>query len=687
MGGLLIQLGVFALLAIVGYWFRSDALATAARFALAGAPVWLAIHLVFKQIGRVNAEALESQELRRAREAGAIFELDDEALLIEQNRLRWLLRWMVPGVGVLLSLYFLLGQFIAWGWSIETAFTPGGLSRTQQPALVMWFAVFCGFASFLYSRYTIGLARMAEWRLLHAGASLLAGNALICLILVLALMASHALAWAEPAAACIVRILLIVLGLEFAINLVLEVYRPRAIALGLSRPAFDSRLLGLITEPGGIAKSIADALNYQFGFEVSRTWFYRLLERWCLPLLACTVVVVLGLTSIVVVDADEEAMIERFGRRVTPADSPLKPGLHLKWPYPIDVVYRAPVQRVQEFVIGEASEKQPGEVEEKPILWTDQHEYVPELMLLVASPPNQVTLLTEPALSGQETVAGKSVSVSLLMVSVPIQYRIRDLAAYLYTYRDPADLLEAVAYQYLSEYAASVDIDELMGPGRTQFNSDFHQRLQARVDELGMGTEIAFVGIGSAHPQARGDVAMSFQSVISAETRMGALVHAAQGKAQQILTNTAGSIERAIALDEAIRTRDRMRDDPSAKSEELAVAQQRLRDLLVGNPARNIAPPSGEAASMVSKAQALASAQMSAASAKAHLFKAELSAYGAAPRLYKIRKYLEVYQDLDLVRKFLYVGNPDQLLIQYESQEQAGLDQILSEAVERESGK
>ena len=40
-----------------------------------------------------------------------------------------------------------------------------------------------------------------------------------------------------------------------------------------------------IAEPGRIGSSIADALNYQFGFEVSKTWFYQLLSRACVPLI------------------------------------------------------------------------------------------------------------------------------------------------------------------------------------------------------------------------------------------------------------------------------------------------------------------------------------------------------------------------------------------------------------------
>ncbi len=82
---------------------------------------------------------------------------------------------------------------------------------------------------------------------------------------------------------------MILLGLEIALNLVMDIYRPRLNGQ-YSRSAFDSRLLGIINEPGGILRSAADALDYQFGFQVSQTWFYKLLEQAIIPLILFGVV-------------------------------------------------------------------------------------------------------------------------------------------------------------------------------------------------------------------------------------------------------------------------------------------------------------------------------------------------------------------------------------------------------------
>ena len=377
--GLVLQAAAFGTVLGVSIWSKSDAIAAVARCMLAGLPIWFVLFLVFKQLRRVGTEELETAELRRARAEGdseSIFELDDEALLLEQNRLRWMVRWFLPSTTVLVLLLLLAGHFVGWGWTFDQAFAPDSLRRTQQPHLVMWFIVGIGFLCFLYARYVIALSRIPNWRMLRAGASCMAGNALVCLGLVIALMAATNVAWAEPLFAYVVRVALIVVGIEFIANFILDFYRPRTPGI-VPRPSFDSRLLGLISEPGGITKSIADAVNYQFGFEVSSTWFYQLLQRWIFPITVVTFVAVLALTGVVIVDADEQVVIERFGNPMGKPAHVLEPGLHFKWPYPVDVVHRAPVKRVQELVIGEAAEKD-DEDPRKAILWTEAHDYVPE---------------------------------------------------------------------------------------------------------------------------------------------------------------------------------------------------------------------------------------------------------------------------------------------------------------------
>jgi len=689
--GLVLQAAAFVTVLGVSLWSKSHAIATVARCMLAGLPIWFVLYLVFKQLRRVGAEELETAELRRAHAEGAaetIFELEDEALLLEQNRLRWMVRWFLPSTTVLVTLLLLVGHFVGWGWTLDQTFAPDGLRRTQQPHLVMWFLVGIGFLCFLYARYVIALSRIPNWRMLRAGASCMAGNALACLGLVIALMATTSFAWSEPLYAYIARVALIVIGIELTANFILDFYRPRTPGV-VPRPSFDSRLLGLISEPGGITKSIADAVNYQFGFEVSSTWFYQLLQRWMFPITIVTFVAVLALTGVVIVDADEQVVIERFGSPTAESTRVLAPGLHFKWPFPIDVVHRAPVKRVRELVIGEATEKD-DEDPRKAVLWTEAHDYLPELMLLVAAPKTESegepTAPSAPAAESPRRGTA-SVAVNLLMVSMPIEYRVKDLSQYLYNYDDPVRVMEAVAYQYLSDYAAGIDSNSLMGPSRATFNDDLKRLIQERLDALDLGVEIVFAGLRAAHPPAKDQVAASYHAVVTAETKKGAVIEAAEGEARRMLTAVAGTEERARALDEAIRAREKLPAETGVDAARFAEADSQVDDLLLGNSAKGIAPPPGEIATRIADARTSASEIVTRATTMARAFSTEVAAYEAAPTLYSQRKILEVYAGISDIRKYLIVGDPKNVIIEYQTAQEGGLDKILSEGLEKEKKK
>lgn len=682
--GFLIQLVSFAAMLVLGLWSESDAILALTRWMAAGMLIWVVNFLIFKQLGRVSAEELETAELRRARESGAadsIFEVDDEALLVERNRLRWMVKWMLPATTVVTALILIAGQFVFWNWTLKQAWDPtSGVRKAQNPTLVMWFVVGVGFLSFLFARYCLVLSRIPTFRMLHAGGSWMAGSAVFCLALAVSLGAGTNLAWAEPLMAYVIRLALLVIGIEFVVNFILDFYRPNVPGI-VPRPSFDSRILGLIADPGGIAKSIAETINYQFGFEVSSTWFYKLLQQWLLPIVACTLFIVVGLTSVVIVDAGEAVVIERFGKPLTTPPTVMGPGLHFKLPFPIDIAHRAPQMHIRESVLGEVG-KEAEDHQDAAILWTEEHEYSPELMLLVGSPKaGRAASLFDVKPERASSTGTQSVAVSLLMVSVAIEYRVKNPVEFLYQYSDPVGLMESVAYQYLSDFAASTDIDTLMGPGRTKFNDEFKSGLQGELDRRNVGIEVVVAGIRDAHPPARDDVANTFLSVINAQTQKAATIEAAEGEARRTLISVAGTETQARELNLAILERDKLRKQKDASADVLKAADTKVENLLMGNESENVTPLSGTAAAEMAMARAEAARSVARASAKALAFGTDVAAYTAAPELFRQRKFLEMYRGLENVRKFLIEGNPDRVIIEYETNETGSLDRVLDEKV------
>ncbi|MCH7525903.1 MAG: hypothetical protein IID39_00565 [Planctomycetes bacterium] len=692
--GLIIQLALFGVVLAVGMWNGSDAIVAGARHLLGGVLVWLSLLIVFTQRKRSHLENLESEQLQRAQAAGLgtqIFDVQDEALLLERRRLNWTYKFILPAATVLLAAYHIGGTFVAWGWPIQRGILHPDWSRASMPFVAMLFMAGSAFVCFVYARYVIGMGRRSEWRMLRAGGSYLLGNALTLSVLIVATaFAGHTAAavWAEPLAAYIIRAVLLLLGLELVVNFILEFYRPRQADEEVT-PAFDSRVLALFSEPGGIARSIADTMNYQFGFEVSGTWFYQLLRRSIFPLAMLTVVILIGMSAVVIVDADQQVIIERFGAPVQADGETLGAGIHLKYPWPIDRVERTRVALIQEFIIGHSEEEdeQDGQDEhfdfEHPILWTEQHGFNQETMLLVADRDAAIDLdVSGPTVAAGDAGGERSVAVSLLMVSMVIEYRVNDLHAYKYRYRDPIRVLEAVAHQELSDYAAGADLTALMGKGRIAFARDMKNVLQARIDQLDLGIVVAFVALQDAHPPAENDVAGTFQNVVSAEIRKSAAIAAAEGRADRILSETVGNVERAQALDRAIQEMERLTAEskplgtPEAE-EAAAAAVKTVNDLLLGNAAKGIAPCSGLVAVTIATARAERYRNVSNAAGKSRTFANDLLAYQTAPEIFQTRRYLEVLQRvLAPLRKFILTMDPESsnVIIEYVTQKQTTLD-------------
>ena len=133
----------------------------------------------------------------------------------------------------------------------------------------------------------------------------------------------------------IVFIIIAISALENLITLTLEIYRPR-IDGKKARLLYDSRLIGLLGQPGSLLSTATQALDYQFGFKFSETWFYRYIEKKLALIISIQFLVLFFSSSFVVINANEKATLERFGS----LKGLIEPGFHLKLPWPVDKIYR-----------------------------------------------------------------------------------------------------------------------------------------------------------------------------------------------------------------------------------------------------------------------------------------------------------------------------------------------------------
>jgi regulator of protease activity HflC (stomatin/prohibitin superfamily) len=610
LGGLLLQLVVFGGTLALGLATGSEAIHHLAWYVLGGAPLWFVSLLVFRQRELAALEALDLEELRRERQTSggeALFG-DGAGFRIAESRLLWMRKWLVPGFSVATALYLVaagvaLWQRLAGGKTPLRIGEPGWGALTNVPIALVVLAILM-LGTFLYSRYASGMGRAAEWKLLRGCGSYMLGNSLLIIAVLVGLgiyqytrhsIESSGRAEVEQSLAYVIPALMVVLAIEMLLNFVLDIYRPRAPGVE-ARAAFDSRLLGLFAEPGGIASSIADAINYQFGFQVSQTWFYQLLQRAFVPLVLVGGLTLWLLTCIVLVQPYEHVIVERWGGQLN-AKNALGSGVHLKLPWPIDVARAYNTGQLHEFHVGyrdfAASAKVPDEREAlKPALWTDEKHLGQEHFdFIISPPPSALQGDTEAKRSGADS------PVHLMRLDAAVQYRIRpnELDRYTNAIHDPQKAIINIAWEEVQRFAAGTTAEALLSNELSTIGTLLQERIAARVQNLGL--EVVYVGVTNMHPEKT--VAEAYRNVVKAEQEKTAAIREALVTENERLSKVVGAIGPARALAVAIKnSRESNEIVNRAERELLGVAPAALvaaEERLAGLPAALLADVQAQA--------------------------------------------------------------------------------------------
>jgi len=652
---LILSVIFFIIALLVGLWSGFFAVFAVSWFILLSALISLVLVIQFHQRALAEQEKLDMSQLGVDERSSTIFQAKDEQaalFAVAQRRLGLLEKWFLPIFSTLIAVYQ-----TGIGLYLFKVYSATAEVEAKQPLICAVCMTAIAFVSFLISRYATGMSVQLVWKPLRACGSSLLGVAVLCFVL------AGCLAWAQfqtfvpvNVIGWVICVLFVLLGVETALNVVLDIYRPR-LKDQYGRTAFDSRLLGIINEPGGLFRTAAGAIDYQFGFEVSQTWFYKLLEKAIVPLILFAAVTLYSLSCIVVVAPNEEAIIEHFGNPLTKAGQVRKalPGLTFKLPWPIDVAYKYPTKKIMEIYIGYAPKVDPKtkEVKHEPfLLWGKTH-YEYEEELLVASEQ-----------SGVSSEAG-GVPVSLVIAAVPVQYRIKDLYSFIYNHKDSEKTLECICYRELTRFAASatIEVDDeqqdsdnsnhsLLGAGRAEAKKILTERIQSAADKEGLGVEIVFLGLQGIHPPV--DVAADYQRVVGAVQIKQASILNAYAEKNRTLSTLAGSIEDANELYNL------------AGLYQLAKEQNKPKEIekLANDLDIAFAHARGEIFMTLREAKSGAFEKATLARAAGERFADQLKAYRAAKDFYKRQLRLSVLENvLDDTRKFVVVAGANDMQV------------------------
>lgn len=228
------------------------------------------------------------------------------------------------------------------------------------------------------------------------------------------------------------------------------------------------------------------------------------------------------------VEADSEGVVLRFGKY---SDTTL-PGLHAKWPWPIETAIIVPVQRIQSLEFGFSTIR-----------------------------PGRVTDYLTPSTADHQTMARMLTGdLNLAHVEWIVQYRIKNAQHYLFrigghpviqiavesTIRNAA---EAVMRQLVGDRS----VDEVITRGREEIASEAKLGIQKMLDNFESGVEIVTVKLQSATPPEA--VKDAFDAVNRARQNKERVVNEARGERNRVIPAARGQRDRAISEAEGYRER------------------------------------------------------------------------------------------------------------------------------------
>lgn len=676
--GLATQLVFAIIVAGLGLYAQSNALHAGAWYLFGGLPIWVALWMLYNQHRLERQESLETQQLAREdARAAALFDEAGHNLATARKRLESFYKWGLNVVAIVVAVYLLAaGLALFFGNYNLIEATDDGRSyrnlldaalgnRATNPWMLVGFTALMAFLGFLVARYIAGMTRAREWQLLRGGAAYLIGNVLVIILLgagtvAMVLMDSPAVL---AALSLIIPLLMIVLGLETLLAFVFGIYRPRK-KDEVVRPAFDSRLLGWLTNPESLGSIVSETLNYQFGFEITKSWFYVLLGRATAPLIVAGGLILLGLTCVVIVAPNQQAVVTHQGAFVRIAE----PGVSFKLPWPLGRAEKFDVGRSRQLVIGGYDESQ--RIAGSAILWTTDHvqgevEYFATAPTRIDDPavrdsveqelkgdetfdqaaPNQdsaeakPTNTSEPAVEMSDGGRSKSPLGGLIAMQAIVTYNIADLRAYTdaNAAARPEAVLVATGQRHLNAIVATRQVDDLLGAGRIAAGDELLRLIRADMSPYGLN--IQDVLLYDVHPPKDSEVADAFLQQVNALQSQKTAVENAQRDAIGILSSAAGSRREALRAEVAITRLFDLRDQLNQPDAPDATADRVLEQETLIN--RLIDDAGGEAARILADARQKRWEVALNEKAESSRFAFELAAYNTAPEYFKSRYYLE----------------------------------------------
>lgn len=361
-----------------------------------------------------------------------------------------------------------------------------------------------------------------------------------------------------------------------------------------------------------------------------------LIRHWSLisRLVLASVAAVWLLSNLVLIRADEQALVTRFGKH----QALLAPGLYWRWPLPFERVHREAVDRLRTMQLGFRAtgvSETPDDFSLGPIEWQAEH-----------NEPGY-----QPISAEADMLSGEEIPVEL---TAEVLYRISDFRQYVYGAANVETVLRGLAERSIRQTVGRWGMEDILTAKRPELTRQTLKLLQEGAQSYQLGIEIVGVNLLDVHPPVA--IVPNYRDVANALEEREQLLNEAQATYVRELFSAVGetgvkSLERAAQGE----------GQPAGKLQSDKLPAWKLDDaiwlsLVSGQP--NQPALAGKSGAMLEEARQSETEQVQSATADAERFQTLLVPYQAHPWLTRLHLYWTALEK-SLSRSALTIVDPE----------------------------
>lgn len=229
------------------------------------------------------------------------------------------------------------------------------------------------------------------------------------------------------------------------------------------------------------------------------------------------------------VNTYEQGVILRFGKYVDTTD----PGLHYKFPFPIETVEKVDITTERSINLGVGSDvRSNGRFD----------------MAQKVSHNTDVTNVVYNTFTDSHMLTGDE---NIVDINLTVVWKVKDAKDYLFSMRDPDKTVTVAAQSVLREIVGQSNMQDIITGDRGKVEDETNAELQQLLDDLGSGVTIVRVKLQKADPPKQ--VVDAFNEVQRAKADMERFKNEAEAYRNEILPKARGEAQQRLQNAEAYK--------------------------------------------------------------------------------------------------------------------------------------